>query len=44
MDYIDAFRKALGNEAKKEFLPMQPSDVPDTWVNVDDLVEQFDYK
>jgi UDP-glucuronate 4-epimerase len=44
MDYIGALEKALGKEAKKEFLPMQPGDVPDTWANVDDLVEQFDYK
>jgi len=44
MDYIGALGKALGKEAKKEFLPMQPGDVPDTWANVDDLVEQFDYK
>lgn len=44
MDYIGALEKALDKEAKKEFLPMQPGDVPDTWANVDDLVEQFDYK
>ena len=44
MDYIGALEKALGKEAEKEFLPMQPGDVPDTWANVDDLVEQFDYK
>ena len=44
MDYIGALEKALGKEAKKEFLPIQPGDVPDTWANVDDLVEQFDYQ
>ncbi len=44
MDYIGALEKSLGKEAKKEFLPMQPGDVPATWANVDDLVEQFDYK
>ncbi len=44
MDYIGALENALGKEAKKEFLPIQPGDVPDTWANVDDLVEQFDYK
>ncbi len=44
MDYIGALERALGKEAKKEFLPMQPGDVPDTWANVDDLVEQFIYK
>jgi UDP-glucuronate 4-epimerase len=44
MDYIGALEKALGEEAIKEFLPIQPGDVPDTWANVDDLVAQFDYK
>ncbi len=44
MDYIGALEKSLGKEAHKEFLPMQPGDVPATWANVDDLVEQFDYK
>lgn len=44
MDYIGALEKALGKEARKEFLPMQQGDVPDTWANVDALVEQFNYK
>ena len=44
MDYIGALEKALGKEANKEFLPIQQGDVPDTWANVDDLVEQFDYQ
>ncbi|MGF1743145.1 NAD-dependent epimerase [Vibrio profundum] len=44
MDYIGALEKALSKKAKKEFLPIQPGDVPDTWANVDDLVEQFDYR
>ncbi len=44
MDYIGALERGLGKEAKKEFLPIQLGDVPDTWANVDDLVEQFDYK
>lgn len=44
MDYIGALERALGKEADKEFLPIQPGDVQDTWANVDDLVEQFDYQ
>jgi len=44
MDYISALEKALGKEANKELLPIQPGDVPDTWANVDDLAEQFDYQ
>jgi UDP-glucuronate 4-epimerase len=27
-----------------EFLPLQAGDVPDTFANVDDLVEQFGYR
>lgn len=44
MDYIGVLEKALGIEANKKFMPMQPGDVPDTWANVDELVEQFDYQ
>ena len=44
MDYISALEEALGKEAKKEFLPIQPGDVPDTYADVIDLVDQFGYK
>jgi UDP-glucuronate 4-epimerase len=44
MNFIGALEKVLGSKAKKEFLPIQSGDVPDTWANVDDLIEQFDYK
>lgn len=44
MAYLGALEKALGRTAEKAFLPLQPGDVPDTWANVDDLVEQFDYQ
>ena len=44
MDYIGALEKALGKTAIKELLPLQPGDVPDTYANVDDLAEQFNYK
>ena len=44
MDYIAALEKALGEKAEKEFLPLQAGDVPETYANVDDLVEQFNYK
>lgn len=43
-DYIAALEKALGKEAEKEMLPLQPGDVPDTFANVDDLVRDFEYK
>lgn len=44
MAYVGALENALGRTAEKAFLPLQPGDVPDTWANVDDLVEQFDYR
>ena len=44
MDYIESLEKALGKTAKKEFLPLQPGDVPDTYADVKDLVKQFNYK
>lgn len=43
-DYIAAIEKALGKQAKKELLPLQAGDVPDTYADVDDLVEQFQYR
>ena len=44
MDYIEALEKALDKPAKKDFLPLQPGDVPDTYADVTDLVTQFSYK
>lgn len=43
-DYIKAIESALGVNANKELLPLQPGDVPDTYADVDDLVREFDYK
>jgi UDP-glucuronate 4-epimerase len=44
MDYIAALEKALGKTAKKQLLPLQAGDVPDTYADVADLVEQFHYQ
>lgn len=44
MDYISAIENALGIQAEKDLLPLQPGDVPDTYADVDDLIEDFDYK
>jgi UDP-glucuronate 4-epimerase len=44
LDYISAIEEVLGLEAVKEFLPLQPGDVPDTYANVDDLITDFGYK
>jgi len=44
MEYISAIEKTLGKEAKKEFLPMQPGDVPRTEADVTDLIKDIGYK
>ena len=44
MDYISTLEKCLGMEAKKEFLPMQPGDVYQTYADVTDLMNDFDFK
>jgi len=44
MHYIAALETALGKKAQIEMLPLQPGDVPDTYADVTDLIEQFHYK
>ncbi len=44
MDYISVLERCLGKEAKKEFLPMQPGDVYETYADVTDLMRDFDFK
>jgi UDP-glucuronate 4-epimerase len=43
-DYINAIERATGIKAKKELLPLQPGDVPDTFADVSDLEKFFNYK
>ena len=44
MTVIDLLEKALGIEAKKEFLPIQPGDVPATFADIDDLERAVGYR
>jgi UDP-glucuronate 4-epimerase len=44
LEYIEAIEDALGMKANKVFASLQPGDVPDTYADVSDLVEEFDYK
>jgi UDP-glucuronate 4-epimerase len=44
MDFISALEKILGKEARKNLLPLQPGDVPSTYADVDDLVQDLGYK
>ena len=42
--YIEVLETCLGRKAKKNLLPLQPGDVPDTFADIDDLVNEFDYR
>ncbi len=42
--YIEVLEDCLGRRASKELLPMQPGDVPDTYANVDDLMNDTGYR
>jgi UDP-glucuronate 4-epimerase len=44
LDFITTLEDALGKEAEKELLPMQPGDVPDTFANVQALVDDVGYQ
>lgn len=44
MDYIATLERCLGREAKKEFLPMQPGDVYETYADVQELINDFGFK
>ncbi len=42
--YIEVIEECLGKKAEKNMLPLQPGDVPDTYADVDALVEDVGYK
>ena len=44
MTFISTIEKALGKEAKKVLLPMQPGDVKVTYADVTDLMNDFGFK
>ncbi|MBU0482003.1 MAG: NAD-dependent epimerase [Proteobacteria bacterium] len=44
MHFIEILEDALGKKAKKNYLPMQPGDVPATYANIDDLVRDVGFK
>lgn len=44
MDFIETLERALGRTAQKEYLPMQPGDVYQTYADVRDLMEDFDFQ
>lgn len=44
MDFITAIENKLGKTIEKNFLPLQAGDVPATFADVTDLVEDLNYK
>ncbi|KIM09980.1 MAG: capsule biosynthesis protein CapI [Sulfurovum sp. FS06-10] len=44
MDFITAIENKLGKSIQKNFLPLQAGDVPATYADVNDLVEDLGYK
>jgi len=44
MEFIETLEKKLGKKAKKEFLPLQDGDVPETYADIDDLAKDFGFK
>ncbi|MHC4552527.1 MAG: NAD-dependent epimerase [Planctomycetota bacterium] len=44
MDFIEAIETALGKQAEKNMMPIQPGDVPATWADVSDLIRDLDYQ
>lgn len=44
MTFIGEIEKALGKTAKKEFLDLQPGDVPATYADIDDLINDTGFR
>jgi UDP-glucuronate 4-epimerase len=42
--YIEVLEECLGRKAERNLLPLQPGDVPDTYADVEDLVNDFGYR
>ncbi len=44
MEFVRAIEQALGKTAVKEYLPLQAGDVPATYADVDDLIQDTGFK
>ncbi|MCJ1759067.1 NAD-dependent epimerase [Mammaliicoccus sciuri] len=44
MEFVEAIENRLGKKAKKNYMDLQPGDVPETYANVDDLFKNIDFK
>jgi UDP-glucuronate 4-epimerase len=43
MEFIRTIEEHVGKKANINLLPLQPGDVPSTWADVTDLIENLDY-
>lgn len=43
-EYVEAIEDALGKKAIREFLPLQPGDVPNTFADVSSLIKAVNYQ
>ena len=41
---VELIERALGRSARRELLPMQPGDVPETYADVDDLMRDVGFR
>jgi UDP-glucuronate 4-epimerase len=44
LHFIQVIEDALGRKAEKNFLPLQPGDVPQTYADIDDLIRDVGFK
>ncbi len=44
MKFIETIEEKIGKKAKKKFLPLQAGDVPKTYADIDDLIEDVGFK
>lgn len=44
LDFIAVLEECLGRPAEKDFQPLQAGDVPETWADVDDLVQAVGFR
>lgn len=44
LDFIETLERALGKTALKEYLPMQPGDVYQTYADISELERDFDFR
>jgi len=44
LHYIEVLENCLGKKAEKNLLPLQPGDVPDTYADVQDLMDDVGYQ